>query len=238
MGIGELLECKTEAAETLKTVVVRLERQSGKKLKRLRTDVGNEWLNKTVGDFCRRNGILHETTVPYTPEQNSVVERAIATYFEMVRCMLHSARMDLRYWGEALLYAIHVRNLSPTSTIQDRVPAHVWTGRKLDVSHLRVFGSTAYVNIPKKLRQGKLEVMSIKCRLLGWWEHETKGYRLEDMKKRSLITSRDVRFIEDDSPTELAIIEGEYPPTENNLMDLLPDHKPQPSSHPNTPAPS
>jgi hypothetical protein len=57
-------------------------------------------------------------------------------------------------------------------------------------------------------------------------------------EKRSLITSRDVHFVEDDSPTELAIIEGEYPPTENNLMDLLPDHKPQPSSHPNTPAPS
>jgi hypothetical protein len=183
MGIGELLERKTEAAETLKTVVMRLERQSGKKLKHLRTDVGNEWLNKTVGDFCRRNGILHETTIPYMPEQNGAVERAIATYFEMVRCMLHSARMDLRYWGEALLYAIHVRNLLPTSTIQDRVPAHVWTGRKPDVSHLHVFGSTAYVNIPKKLRWGKLEVTSIKCRLLGWWEHETKGYRLEDIEK-------------------------------------------------------
>jgi hypothetical protein len=71
---------------------------------------------------------------------------------------------------------------------------------------------------------------------LGWWEHETKGYSLEDIEKRSLITLRDICFIEDDSPTELAIIEGEYLPTENNLMDLLPDHKPQPSSHPNTPA--
>jgi hypothetical protein len=142
--------------------------------------------------------------------------------------MLHSARMDLRYWGEALLYAIHVHNLSPTSAIQDRVPAHVWTGRKPDVSHLRVFGSTTYVNIPKKLRWGKLEVTPIKCRLLGWWEHETKGYHLEDIEKRLLITSCDVRFVEDDSPTELAIIEGEYPPTEDNLMDLLPDHKPQP----------
>jgi hypothetical protein len=81
MGIGELLERKTKAAETLKTVAVRLERQSGKKLKHLRTDVGNEWLNKTVGDFCRRNGILHETTIPYTPEQNGIVEWAIAIYF-------------------------------------------------------------------------------------------------------------------------------------------------------------
>jgi hypothetical protein len=238
LGIGELLESKAEAAKTLKTVVMRLEQQSGKKLKWLRTNVGNEWLHKVVGDFCRQNSILHETTVPYTPEQNGIVEWAIATYFKMVRCMLHSAKMDLWYWGEAFLYAIHVRNLSPTSSIQDRVPAHVWTGRKPDVSHLCVFGSTAYVNIPKKLHQGKLEVTSIKCWLLGWWEHETKGYRLEDIEKQSLITSHDVCFIEDDSPTELAIIEGEYPPTEDNLMDLLPDHEPQPSCHLNTPAPS
>jgi hypothetical protein len=74
-----------------------------------------------------------------------------------------------------------------------------------------------YINIPKKLHGGKLKVTSIKCRLLGWWEHETKSYHLEDMVKRSLITLCDVRFIEDDSPTELAIIEGEYPPTEDNL---------------------
>jgi hypothetical protein len=169
-------------------------------------------------------------TIPYTPEQNGVVEHAIATYFEMVRCMLHSANMDLRYWGEAFLYSIHVCNLSPTSAIQDCIPVHVWTGCKPDVSRLCVFGSTTYVNIPKKLRGGKLEVMSIKCWLLGWWEHETKGYRLEDIEKQLLITSCDVHFIEDDSPTELAIIEGEYPLTEDNLMDLLPNHKPQPGS--------
>jgi histone deacetylase 1/2 len=33
LGIGELLKSKTEAAETLKTVVMRLEQQSGNKLK-------------------------------------------------------------------------------------------------------------------------------------------------------------------------------------------------------------
>jgi phage host-nuclease inhibitor protein Gam len=66
LGIGELLETKTEAAETIKTVVVRLEQQSGKKLKRLCTDIGKEWLNKVVGDFCRQNSDNQHTT--QTPE--------------------------------------------------------------------------------------------------------------------------------------------------------------------------
>ncbi len=56
-----------------------------------------------------------ETTVPYTPEQNGIAERAIAVLFEMVRCMLHSAAMDLRYWGEAFLYAVHIRSITYTA---------------------------------------------------------------------------------------------------------------------------
>jgi hypothetical protein len=36
-----------------------------------------------------------ETTVLYMPEQNGIAESAIRVRFEMVRCMLHLAGMDL-----------------------------------------------------------------------------------------------------------------------------------------------
>ena len=116
-GVGRLLAKKEEVASTLKDVVTMLERQSGLKLKKMRSDNGTEFVNSIVESFCRRNGILHETTVPYAPEQNGIAERSIKTYFEMVRCMLHSAKMDLRYWGEAFMYVVHIRNLSPTSAL-------------------------------------------------------------------------------------------------------------------------
>lgn len=66
----------------------------------------------------------------------------------------------------------------------------------------------AYVNIPKKVRGGKLEVTLRKCRLLGWWADETKGYQLEDEENRRLITSRDVRFLKDERPNDLVVIES------------------------------
>lgn len=69
----------------------------------------------------------------------------------MVRCMLHSAGMDLRYWGEAFLYSVHIQNLSPTRGLEGKVPSHAWTNKKPDVSHLRILGSIVYVNIPKKV---------------------------------------------------------------------------------------
>src|SRR3984893_7589321 len=196
-----------------------LERQSGLKLKRLRTDNGTELVNDKVEDLCKRNRIIHETTVPYGPEQNGITERTIATYFKMVRCMLHSAGMDLRYWGEALMYTVHIHNLSPMSTLPGMVPYEAWTGRKPDISHLWIFGSIAYANIPKKIRGGKLEATSVKCRLLGWWADETKGYCLEDLETKTLITSCDVRFVEDLPPTDLAIIEGIDPRPPSNVPD-------------------
>ncbi len=82
--------------------------------------------------------------------------------------------MDLRYWGEAFQYAVHIRSVTYTSALEDQVPVHAWTGNKPDISHLRIFGSVAYANIPKKVRGGKLEVTSVKCRLMGWWADETK----------------------------------------------------------------
>ena len=152
-------------------------------------DNGQDFVNSMVEAFCLRNSIIHETTNPYTPEQNGIAERGIATHVEMVRCMLHSAKMDLRYWGEALMYAIHIRNLSPTTALHGMVPFEAWTGHKPDVSHIRVFGSTAYVTIPKKIRGGKLEATAVKCQLLGWWADETKGYWLEDTETGELIMS-------------------------------------------------
>jgi len=135
------------------------------------------------------NSLIHETTVPYTSEQNAIVERAITVAFKMVRCMLHSARMDLCYWGKAFLYAVYIQSSSLTYALSGIISLEAWTDKKPDVSHLRIFSSVTYVNILKKLHGGKLEVTSMKCRLLGWWANETKDYWLEDTETRKLITS-------------------------------------------------
>ena len=126
-GVGELLKSKDEAAEALKWVIVMLERQSGKLLRKIRTDNGTEWVNEIICQFCNRNGVIHQTAVPYGQEQNGLAEQTIAVYFEMVRCMLHSSGMDLRYWGEAFRYTVHIWNLSPTRGLDQKVPYHAWT---------------------------------------------------------------------------------------------------------------
>ena len=64
------------------------------------------------------------------------------------------------------------------------------------------------MNIPKAICGGKLGPTAVKCRLLGWWVDETKGYRLEDIETQKLITLRDVRFNKDTSLSDLVEIDG------------------------------
>jgi len=57
--------------------------------------------------------------------------------------------------------------------------------------------------------------------MLGWWVDEAKGYRLEDLENGKLIASRDVRFFEDDSPSDLASIEVQDTPANNQDVNTL-----------------
>ena len=41
-------------------------------------------------------------------------------------------------------------NRSSSSTLEDKTPQEVWTGKKPSLSHLRVFGCDAYVHVPKE----------------------------------------------------------------------------------------
>ena len=50
------------------------ERQTGKKLMCIRTDGGGEFCNELWDSYCRKFGIVHETTSPYSSQSNGVVD--------------------------------------------------------------------------------------------------------------------------------------------------------------------
>ncbi len=86
-----------------------------------------------------------------------------------------------------------IRNRSPTSG-ETKTPVELFYDTKADVTMMRTFGSTAFVHIPKTLRQ-KLDPVSKKGILVDY-EPGSKAYRIlmEDTKK--IIISSDVTFNE------------------------------------------
>eukprot|EP00253_Pinus_taeda_P016989 PITA_16989 len=89
-------------------------------------------------------------TTPYTPQQNGVVERMNKTFMERETSMLNGAGLGQEFWAEAGDTACYLVNRSPSSTLEDKTPQEVWTGKKPSLSHLRVFGCDAYVHVPKE----------------------------------------------------------------------------------------
>jgi transposase InsO family protein len=82
------LSDKGETQETLKKFMRRSQNEFELKIKKVRSDNGTEFKNTGVEEFLGEEGIKHEFSVPYTPQQNGVVERKNRTLIEAARTML------------------------------------------------------------------------------------------------------------------------------------------------------
>jgi hypothetical protein len=78
--------------------------------------------------------------------------------------------------------------------LDDQTPQEAWSGQKLIVSHLKVFGSVAYAHVPDQ-RRTKLEDKNKRYIFIGY-DEKTKGYKLFDPISKKVMVSRDVRVNE------------------------------------------
>ncbi|TYK14258.1 ty1-copia retrotransposon protein [Cucumis melo var. makuwa] len=108
-----LIKTKDEAGSMFLKFKAQSENQLRKKIKRLRSDRGGEYSDKTLKDFCESNGIIHEFTAPYSPQQNGIAERKNRTLKEMMNTMLLSSGLSDNMWEEAVLSVCFVLNKIP-----------------------------------------------------------------------------------------------------------------------------
>lgn len=192
---GYLMKHKTEVMSHFINFKRLVEKQVGLPIKIFRSDGGGEYCNDSFSKFLQQQGIIHQKSIPYCQSQNGVSERLNRTLMEKARCMLQGAGLCGRYWGEAVITAIYLKNRSPTAALSGRTPEEVWTGSKPDLGHLHVFGCIAYSLVPDQKRR-KLDPKSKRFLFVGYSE-TSKGYRLLDPSKpKKIVLSRNVAFIE------------------------------------------
>ena len=109
-----LLRTKDEALEKFKLYKSEVENHLGCKIKTLRSDRGGEYFSLEFDNFCETHGIIHQSTAPYTPQQNGVAERKNRTLLDMVNAMLEFSGLPYNLWGEALFSATHILNRIPS----------------------------------------------------------------------------------------------------------------------------
>ncbi|CAI7891857.1 unnamed protein product [Closterium sp. NIES-54] len=129
------------AAAVLKEWMPRAQRESGHKVKVIRTDNGGEFVGADFEAVLKKKGIQHQLMVPYNPQQNGVAERFNRTLQEGARTLLGCAGLPDPFWVTALRQVALVKN-RVLATVGDKqwVPYTKWYGSAPAVNMLRAYG--------------------------------------------------------------------------------------------------
>ncbi|CAI7732898.1 unnamed protein product [Closterium sp. NIES-53] len=128
-----------------------------KPLAALRMDNGGEYTANAFTDYLSSHGIVHQTSLPHTPQQNGVAKWVNRTLMDRVRALTTQASLSSKLWPYALDYAAWLHNrISCSSNPSAHSPYFMITGKASDVSMARTFGCLCYY-LPPQGSFGKFE---------------------------------------------------------------------------------
>ncbi|XP_022863396.1 uncharacterized protein LOC111383514 [Olea europaea var. sylvestris] len=208
---------------------------------------GNKELFSTINEWVKGNIVFGDETKISIKGKGDVLIRAKngshllisqknRTILDMVRSMLKNESMEKEFWAGAVACAMYLSNLSPSSSVQDMTPQEAWSGKKPSVSHLRVFGSIAYIHEPNEKRL-KLDEKSEKFVFIDY-DANSKGYKFYNPCNGKIVISRDAKFDEGSSCDWNVLKNEEYvifpfqegDSSQNASEDAPPPHFPAPQS--------
>ena len=164
--VAKLVRKKSDTTAALLSLIADYITSQKMSIKCIRTDNGGEF----EGEFQRkleRRSIMHEHTLPDTPQYNGVDERALGLLRE--KAIIRMEELDdvinvprEKLWAQAMLFALDVTNKTvTTSTDGGKSPYELWFGKFYTSDHLRPFGAVGYAR--QSVREHKMAPKGEKC---------------------------------------------------------------------------
>jgi hypothetical protein len=188
-----VLGSKGESVNAIRHAQASTEVECGCKLRILHTDNGGEFMAAEFILYYMDEGVQCHYSVPYSLQQNGIVERHNQMVVGMARALLKQRGMPTVFWGEAVVTTVYILNRSPTKALNGRMSYEAWHVRKPAVSHLWVFDCLTFA---KELGHiDKLDDRSTLGVFIGYTEG-SKAYHILDLRTQCVRTTRDVVFDE------------------------------------------
>nr|GEX06130.1 hypothetical protein [Tanacetum cinerariifolium] len=190
----QFLRSKDETPEVLIDFLRLVQKGLHAQVRIVRTDKGTKFLNKNLHAYFASEGILHQTSVSRTLEQNGIVERRNRTLVEAARTMLSAAKVSLFFWAEAIATTCFTQKCSLVIPRHEKTPYHIINDRKSSVKFFHVFGSLCYI-----VRDGenldKIKEKGDACILVGY-STQSRAYRVFNKRIRVIVETIHVNFDE------------------------------------------
>nr|GEV18672.1 hypothetical protein [Tanacetum cinerariifolium] len=163
--LGSFLRSKDETPEVLIDFLRLIQRGLHAQVRIVRTDKGTEFLNKTLYAYFASEGILHQTSVTRTPEQNG---------------------------AEAIATSCFTQNCSLVIPRHEKTPYYIINEQKPLVKFFHIFGSLCYI-VRDGENLDKLKEKGNACIFVGY-STQSRAYRVFNKRTRVIVETIHVKF--------------------------------------------
>lgn len=208
------MKSKDQAFSAFKHYLSFSERDTGSKLRRLRSDNRGEYVTKDWQNYCDSSGISHSMGSPHSPQLNGTAERYNRTLLDRLLLSLFHANLPSRFWEAAARHAIASINLSASRVNPGKSSPHsLWKNTPALDKYLRSFGCKCSRLVTGPTRGGKLSKKGSNCLLLRTLP-DGDGWLVWGLSLSKEVKYHDVVFYEDCVP-------GLGAPSKKTLTELF-----------------
>ena len=176
-----------------KWYLARVEKETRKGLKCLRSNRGGEFTSKEFEEFCNDKGIKRQTLAPRTPPLNSIAERRNRSVINYSKTLMMEKNVALKYWREVVSTTVYTLNKVQVKKGTNATPFELWYGHSPNVKHFKIFGCKCYIY--KESKNGKFDAKSEEGIFLGY-STRSKAYKCLNVITNKFVESTNVRFDE------------------------------------------
>src|SRR6266487_4207091 len=162
---------------------------------------------KSLTEDDENEGIKFKFIILYAHEQNSIAERMNRTLLAIMRALIFESKILKTFWAFAAEAACYIRNQTvmvepvnesgeETKNKMKKTPYELWTGKKLYIAHMKVWGCECWIHVPLERDADKLNPRSVEGVFIGYTEDPSQ-YLVWVPERKEVIKATNPTFIED-----------------------------------------
>lgn len=133
----------------------------------VRSDNALEFDDAACRTFFKSQGIVHQTSCSYRPQQNARVERKHRHILKVARALMFQSGLPVSFWGESVLTAAYIINRLPSTVLNNKCPYELFYNAFVDYDALKSFGCLAFASNPEHTTD-KFAARGVACVFIGY----------------------------------------------------------------------